>query len=154
MHQRGGKRMSLSHKKKAIVRHRSPAVGERRAIRKRIILSNNNALRVADQPRMDGDNLAAQESAGRVFKVPEDAIDQLRKVEAFKSSQTWNLFHSPHMLVRPETVEVCARMTEAAGKGETARIIVGGREGRGQEYGAVAGHDTCFLEQLGGDQHS
>ncbi|CAN8099382.1 unnamed protein product [Discula destructiva] len=147
VHQRGGKRMSMAKfkKKKDIVRHKSPAVGERRAMRKRIVLSNNNALRVDHLPRMDERNLAARDSVGLVFKLPEDPIDQLRKVEAFKSSQTWNLFHSPHMLVRAETVQVCARMSEAAEQGTTARVVLSGDKAAGKSMLLLQAMTHAFL---------
>lgn len=147
MHQRGGKRMKLSKfkRKKDIVRQRRPAIGERRAVRKRIVLSNNNAIRVDGLPRMDARNLALRDSVGRIFKVPEDATDQLRQVEAFKSSQTWNLFHSPHMLIRPETVQVCARMLEAAEEGRTARIVVAGDKAAGKSMVLLQAMTHAFL---------
>lgn len=145
VHQRGGKKMNLSGKKKEIVRTKSPLPGERRAMRKRIVLSNNSAIRVGDLTRMDEANLADAASAGHVFKLPEDPIDQLRWIEAFKSSQTWNLFHSPHMLVRPETVEVCSRMTDAAAGGETARIVVAGEKAAGKSMVLLQAMAHAFM---------
>lgn len=147
VHQRGGKQMQLSKFKKTkdLARGRSPLPGERRATRKRIVLSNNNALRVDGAPRMDGANLADAASGGLVMKVPEGAIDQLRLVEAFKSSQTWGLFHSPHMLVRPETVTVCARMLAAAEAGETARMVVAGEKAAGKSMVLLQAMTNAFL---------
>lgn len=133
-HQRTGKRMKLSKFKKAkeIVRGKAPLPGERKAWRKRIVLSNNNAVPVHGALRLDPENMASPESAGRVFKIPEDTIDQLRAAEAFKSSQAWGLFHSPHVLVRPETVHLCARMKEESGKGQTLRAVISGDKAAGK----------------------
>ncbi|KAK7729267.1 hypothetical protein SLS53_009298 [Cytospora paraplurivora] len=133
-HQRTGKRMKLSKFKKAkdIVRGKTPLPGERKAWRKRIVLSNNNAVPVHGALRLDAENMVSPESAGRVFKIPEDTIDQLRAAEAFKSSQTWGLFHSPHVLVRPETVHLCARMKEESGKGQTLRAVISGEKAAGK----------------------
>lgn len=131
--------------KKQIVRHKAPLQGERKAMRKRIVLSNNNAIRVDHMPRMDEKNLASSESAGQVFKIPEVPIDQLRKVEAFKSSQTWHLFHGPHMLVRPETVRVCSRMLKAAEEGSTARMVIAGDRGAGKSMVLLQAMVNAFM---------
>lgn len=146
-HQRTGKRMKLSKFKKAkdIVRPKAPLPGERKAWRKRIVLSNNNAVPVHGTTRLDADNMAAPESAGRVFKIPESTIDQLRASEAFKSSQTWGLFHSPHVLVRPETVHVCARMREEADKGQTLRMVVAGEKAAGKSLVLLQAMSNAFL---------
>lgn len=144
VHRRGGKQMKFK-KQRDIVRHRSPLPGERRAVRKRIVLSNNNAIRIENAPRMDERNLADPASAGLVMKLPELPIDQLRQVEAFKSSQTWGLFHSPHMLVRPETVAVCGRMLEAAEKKETARIVIAGEARAGKSMVLLQAMTNAFL---------
>ncbi|ROW11008.1 hypothetical protein VMCG_00893 [Cytospora schulzeri] len=146
-HQRTGKRMKLSKFKKAkdIVRGKSPLPGERKAWRKRIVLSNNNAVPVHGAPRLDPDNMVSPESAGRVFKLPEDTIDQLRASEAFKSSQTWGLFHSPHVLVRPETVHLCARMREEADKGQTLRMVVAGEKAAGKSMVLLQAMSNAFL---------
>lgn len=146
-HQRTGKRMKLSKFKKAkeIVRGKAPLPGERKAWRKRIVLSNNNAVAVHGAPRLDPENMASPESAGRVFKIPEDTIDQLRASEAFKSSQTWGLFHSPHVLVRPETVHVCARMKEEAEKGQTLRMVIAGEKAAGKSLLLLQAMSNAFL---------
>lgn len=147
VHQRLGKRMKLAKFKnrKEITRHKSPAQGERKAMRKRVVLSNNNAVRVDNLPRMDETNLASPESAGQVFKIPEVPIDQLRTVEAFKSSQTWRLFHGPHMLVRPETVKVCGQMLAAAKEGTTARTVIAGDRGAGKSMVLLQAMVNAFM---------
>lgn len=131
--------------KKQIVRHKAPLQGERKAMRKRVVLSNNNAVRVDHMPRMDENNLASSESAGQVFKIPEVPIDQLRKVEAFKANQTWHLFHGPHTLVRPETVRVCSRMLKAAEEGSTARMVIDGDRGAGKSMLLLHAMANAFM---------
>lgn len=149
VHQRGGKRMQLTKFKKnrVFAKGRQPAIGERRAMRKRIVLSNNNALRVDNLPSIDERNLALRSSVGKVHKIPEDTIDQLRKIEAFKSSQTWHMFHSPHVLVRPETVEVCSRMLRAVEARETARIVVAGDKAAGKSMVLLQAMTNAFLNK-------
>lgn len=139
--------MKLNRKKKPIVHGRSPLPGERKAWRKRIVLSNNNALPIRGSARMHGQNLASPESAGKVFKIDEETIDQLRSSEAFKSSQTWGLFHSPHTLVRPETVHVCGRMLEKAKAGETARLVVAGDRAAGKSMVLLQAMANAFLNE-------
>lgn len=149
VHQRLGKRMTMTKFKKNrdFGRTRSPLIGERKAWRKRIVLSNNNAIPVDGLKTMDDTNLALPESAGRVFKIPAPTIDQLRSSEAFKPSQTWNLFHSPHTLVRPETVVVCGQMLDAAKQGETARVVVSGDRGAGKSMVLVQAMVNAFLNK-------
>lgn len=145
--QRTGKRMQLSKfkKPKDIVRGKAPLPGERKAWRKRIVLSNNNAIPVHGSPRLDADNMTAPDSAGKVFRIPEDTLDQLRASEAFKSSQTWGLFHSPHTLVRPETVELCAGMKQKAAKGETHRVVISGDRAAGKSVVLLQAMANAFL---------
>lgn len=147
--QRTGKRMQLSKfkKPKDIVRGKVPQPGERKAWRKRIVLSNNNAIPVHGSPRLDTENMAASDSAGKVFKIPEQTIDQLRASEAFKSSQTWGLFNSPHTLVRPETVELCAGMKEKAAKGQTHRVVISGERAAGKSVVLLQAMANAFLNE-------
>ncbi|KUI57520.1 37S ribosomal protein S23, mitochondrial [Cytospora mali] len=148
-HQRTGKRMTLSKfkKPKEILHGKTPLPGERKAWRKRIVLSNNNAVPVHGASRLDAANMVAPESAGRVFKIPEDTIDQLRASEAFKSSQTWGLFHSPHVLVRPETVHMCSRMKEETEKGQTLRMVVSGEKAAGKSLVLLQAMSNAFLNE-------
>ncbi|KAK2611407.1 hypothetical protein N8I77_004746 [Diaporthe amygdali] len=147
--QRAGKRMQLSKfkKPKDIVRGKVPLPGERKAWRKRIVLSNNNAIPVHGSPRLDADNMADSASAGKVFKIPEGTMDQLRASEAFKSSQTWGLFHSPHALVRPEMVEMCASMKEKVAKGETLRMVISGEKAAGKSVLLLQAMANAFLNE-------
>ncbi|KAL1848865.1 hypothetical protein Daus18300_013477 [Diaporthe australafricana] len=147
--QRTGKRMQLSKfkKPKDIVRGKTPLPGERKAWRKRIVLSNNNAIPVHGSPRLDAENMVAPDSAGKVFKIPEGTMDQLRASEAFKPSQTWGLFHSPHTLVRPETVEMCGGMKEKAAKGETLRMAISGDRASGKSVVLLQAMANAFLNE-------
>lgn len=137
--------LSKFKKPKDIVRGKTPQPGERKAWRKRIILSNNNAIPVHGSPRLDANNMAASDSAGKVFKIPEDIIDKLRASEAFKSSQTWGLFNSPHTLIRPETVELCAGMKEKAARGETQRVVITGGRATGKSVVLLQAMANAFL---------
>ncbi|KAG5983776.1 hypothetical protein E4U55_007175 [Claviceps digitariae] len=101
-------------KKSNIVSVKKPNPGERKAFRKRIQLSNNSALPVKDTKNLRPETLADEESRGKMVAIPDEVVDQLRALEAFKATQTWNLFRRPHFLVRNDTCEVVRHMKEAA----------------------------------------
>lgn len=148
VHQRLGKRMKLSKfkKKKEITRGKAPKPGERKAFRKRVVLSNNNALPVRGLDVMTTARLVDQEEAGHVLKIPDHLIDRLRAIEAFKSSQTWEFFHSPHMLVRPETVHICERLSQSMSEGKTARMIISGEKAAGKSMTLLQAQVYALLQ--------
>jgi small subunit ribosomal protein S29 len=113
-------------KKQNIVPVKKPAPGERKAFRKRIQLSNNSALPVAGLDALEAQTMARAESSGRMFAVPDEVVDQLRALEAFKSTQTWNLFRKPHVLVRKETVELMGRLEASLEKKEAFKCVLTG----------------------------
>lgn len=147
VHQRLGKRMKLAKfkNKRVIVKPKTPNPGERKKWRKRVVLSNNNAVPVDGLEEMTDKNLGQRASSGQVLKIPDFTIDQLRASEAFKSSQTWGLFRSPHMLVRSETATVCGRMLEAAAEGRTARLVVSGERATGKSMVLIQAMANAFL---------
>lgn len=140
--------MKLTKFKKERVINRSRITpGQRKAFRKKITLSNNNALVVAGLDQMSRKNLVAPESAGQVMKIPSEELDQLRASEAFKPTQSWGLFHSPHMLVRPETISLCSAMLQKAKAGETARMIVTGDRAAGKSMLMIQAMTNAFLNK-------
>ncbi|KAG5917514.1 hypothetical protein E4U42_007210 [Claviceps africana] len=105
------RRVKKAFKKRVnIVPVKKPAPGERKAFRKRIQLSNNSALPVEGVDELGPATLADDASAGTMVAIPDGVVDQLRALEAFKTTQTWSLFRRPHFLVRSETVELVRRM--------------------------------------------
>jgi len=93
-------------KKKSKERPRPPPVGERKTQRKRIVLSNTNALEVQGLQKLGTGNMADAEQIGKVLVLDGPLLDQLRDAKAFKTTQNWNMFRTPSTLVRTETVEV------------------------------------------------
>jgi small subunit ribosomal protein S29 len=122
-----------------------PAQGERKALRKRIVLSNNNALEVSSLKDFDKANVLSEQNEGRVMGLPEPVVDALRAVDAFKTNQGWSFFRRPAVLVRKETVQLAKLFTEAeaSAAGETKktlrRILSGERMG---------GKSTLLLQGL------
>ncbi|KAH8905106.1 mitochondrial ribosomal protein [Coniochaeta sp. PMI_546] len=127
-HIRAGKKMQLGKfkKNKQIDRSRPPAPGERKAYRKRVTLSNNNALPVEGLEEMNAQTMVDPAKVGRMLALPNELVDQLRAVEAFKHTQTWNMFRQPSMLQRKEARDLAEKMQTAAGKGETLKLVISG----------------------------
>ncbi|KAH7170686.1 putative ribosomal protein DAP3 [Dactylonectria macrodidyma] len=121
-----GKQKKAVKKRVNIVPVRKPNPGERKAFRKRIQLSNNSALAVEGLDALAADNMALDESAGKVFSVPDHVVDQLRAIEAFKTTQSWNLFRRPHVLLRKETVELMKRLEASVDKKESLKCVLTG----------------------------
>ena len=67
-------------------------------------------------------------SRTKVRLQKEDIQDRLRLLEAFKSSQMWNLFRSPHLLLRKDIVEIIrlleSSVTEKKGATEQYKVVV------------------------------
>ena len=125
---RGGKQTFTRKKKKveSLDRSRRPAIGERKALRKRVVLSNTNALEIDGLQDISMEKLMDEKLQGQVLGIPGEVVDQLRAVEAFKVAQGWGLYRRPAMLVRRETGEY-ARMMENLGKETKRRVLVGER---------------------------
>ncbi|KAI0540004.1 mitochondrial ribosomal death-associated protein 3-domain-containing protein [Xylaria digitata] len=147
-HNRAGKKLILGRKKRTPDKTKPPLPGERKAFRKRIQLSNDNALEVPGLEVLSAENAVNPDSVGKVFGLPApEVIDQLRTCEAFKSSQNWNLFRSPHLLVRKETVDLAKQMTDAIEKKETLRLVVTGSRGSGKSILGLQALATGFLNK-------
>lgn len=116
-----------SYKKRANVAPvRKPNPGERKAFRKRIQLSNNSALPVDGLEMLEAGTMAREESAGKMFGIPDEVVDQLRSLEAFKTTQSWNLFRRPHVLVRKETVDLMRKLEESSESKKAVRCVLTG----------------------------
>lgn len=137
--------MILGRKKPQLDKGKSAAPGERKAFRKRIQLSNDNALEVEGLPPMDLAQLADPEAVGRVVSLPPDLIDRLRAIEAFKPTQNWGLFRSPHLLVRRETVDLIRRIQDAVARKETARVVLTGERGSGKSILSLQALSAGFM---------
>ncbi|CZT49869.1 related to ribosomal protein [Rhynchosporium secalis] len=162
---------TLRLKKKAFVKTgKPPASGERKAIRKRIILSNTNALEVLDLKDLDGrmvDEIADQNGEGT--KKPESlaaavlgsgdrsyvgkvvglngvTVDSLRAVEAFKTTQGWGIFRRPALLIREETAVLNRMLMDAGERRETVRLVVDGAQGTGKSLMLLSAMASVFVK--------
>lgn len=147
-HVRSGKKLVLGKKKKRQGFTGKPVQpGERKAFRKRIQLSNDNALEVRGLAELDADNIVDPGAVGSVVGLPEQLIDQLRTVEAFKPTQNWSLFRSPHMLVRKETVDFLKDLTEKVQAKKTVRAVITGEKGSGKSILGLQAMSAGFLKK-------
>jgi len=122
---RGVRALTIKKTKRA-VSARPPAPGERKALRKRIVLSNTNALEVPGLQEMSASNVGDETFHGKMLALPGPVIDSLRVVEAFHTTQGWSMFRKPATLVRGDTVDLGKLMRELEeGKSTGRRVVVG-----------------------------
>jgi len=140
---RGAKKIFIKKKKKEVeTKGRPVGPGERKAFRKRIVLSNTNALEVTGMRDLSGVTMVDETTRGEVMGVPGPVVDQLRAIEAFKVSQGWGYYRRPGMLVREETIEyghLFRNMSEEHEKGTVRRVLVGER---------ASGKSTLLLQAM------
>lgn len=132
---------------------RRPAPGERKQQRKRIVLSNTNALEVPGLQDLKAEDIGDAHIQGKVLGIPMDpVVDQLRAVDAFKSNQGWGLFRRPAMLVRRETVELGKLVSAVHGEGASAgekrsfRKIIHGDRASGKTTLLLQAMTMAFLK--------
>lgn len=138
---------TLRIKKKAIVKTgRPPAEGERKAARKRIVLSNTNALEVKSMENIRPEAFLNERKIGKMLGIPGEIVDRLRAVEAFKTTQAWGLFRRPGVLVREETIQMANEMRKAKEGKETKAIVIAGEKGTGKSLMVLQAMTNALLE--------
>jgi small subunit ribosomal protein S29 len=128
---------SAKLKKGSRERPKLPPVGERRAQRRRIVLSNTNALEVPDLQYWSTENMADPETAGKIMALDGPLLDQLRDSKAFKTTQNWSMFRRPATLVRSETIQVGQDMESVNEHAKTLRHLVTGEKASGKSIFAL-----------------
>lgn len=136
---------SFKKKGAAIVPAKKAAAGERKAFRKRIQLSNNSALAVPGLTDIAAGTMALEENAGKMFGIPDAVVDQLRSLEAFKTTQTWSLFRRPHFLVRKETIELIKKLEESVAKKEAFKGVLTGTKLSGKSMAMLQAMSYALL---------
>ena len=132
---RGSTRLKLTKKKRAKA-YKVPAIGERKALRQRIVLSNTNAREVNDIDYFTPAN--AEYSIGQFLRFQNDTVDGLRTLEAFRRSQGWGYFSRPACLIREETITMAEQLAKIdtakaeQGEGNTTRGLIVGPQGSGK----------------------
>jgi small subunit ribosomal protein S29 len=134
-------------KSKTIDRSKPPAPGERKAFRKRVLLSNNNALPVPGLEELSAEAMLDPTKIGRMLALSNELVDQLRAVEAFKHTQAWNMFYQPSTLQRKEVVDLAQKMQNAAEKGETLKLVISGDRLVGKSMLLLQGISYAYLKK-------
>ncbi|CBX97079.1 hypothetical protein LEMA_P102100.1 [Plenodomus lingam JN3] len=143
---KGVKTLRVGKKKTAADTGKRPAQGERKALRKRIVLSNNNALEVTSLKDLNKENVLSEENEGRVMGLPaEQAVDKLRTVDAFRPSQGWSLFRRPAVLIRKEAIQIARLFKEVEASSTDARKKTIRRILSGER---MSGKSTLLLQSL------
>jgi len=127
---------------------RHPEPGQRKAFKKRIQLSNDNALAVGNLGTLKADSLVDPSNAGQVLGLPVGLVDQLRAVQAFRPGQSWRLFRSPHFLVRDESLKLGEALKEAGeNKDGALRMVVTGEKQTGKSVLLLQGMAHAFMNK-------
>lgn len=108
-------------KKKVVERTRTALPGERKALRKRIVLSNPNALEIEGMPDLSPETMVDSRLRGTVVGLPVPMIDQLRAVQAFQPKQGWSIFRRPATVLRRDTIEMGRLFEQISGDGDNAQ---------------------------------
>ena len=113
-------------------------------MRKRVVLSNTNALEVVGMKDFDAAMLEKMLQAefeedgvrekilGYVVGLEGKTVDALRAVEAFTPAQGWGLFRRPAMLVRDESVLLSRKIVQAEKEKSVLRLVIDGEKGTGK----------------------
>ncbi|KAH0534198.1 hypothetical protein FGG08_007209 [Glutinoglossum americanum] len=123
-----------------------PAPGERKAIRKRIVLSNTNALEVKGMQDLSNENMADEEVRGTVVGLPGPLVDRLRAVEAFRTGQGWGLFRRPGVLMRGDSLEIAKALEGVESEKKTLRRIYTGERRSGKSVILLQAISMAFLK--------
>ena len=140
-------------KKKTVERARPPAVGERKAMRKRIVLSNPNAFEVEGMQDLSSETMVDARLRGSVVGLPIPMLDQLRAVEAFKPKQGWSIFRRPGTIMRRDTLEMGRLFEKISGdgdapeKGKVVKKIITGLKGSGKTVHLLQAMAMGFLKK-------
>ena len=138
----------VARKKRAV--GKLPMIGERKALRKRIVLSNTNALEIHGMQDLNINNMMDEAQIGKVLGLNGELLDHLREAKAFKPTQNWNMFRKPGTLMRRESVELGRTIMDViSGHSEesprTVRRIVTGERSTGKSLILLQAMSMAFL---------
>jgi hypothetical protein len=142
---------AMKKKKKFVEKARPPPVGERKAIRKRIVLSNPNALEVEGLQELSEETMVDSRLRGTALALPVPMLDQLRAVQAFKPKQGWSIFRRPCTVLRRETLELGRFFDNVTGdverRGAVIKKIVGGARKSGKSVHLLQAMAMGFIKK-------
>ncbi|MCJ1441827.1 MAG: 37S ribosomal protein S23 mitochondrial [Stictis urceolatum] len=134
---RGEKTTFSTNKKKRAdePRAKRPDVGERKALRKRVVLSNPNAIEVQELTKLEENITINEDQKGQIISLPNELIDRLKALEAFEARQSWNMFRRPSTLVRDNTIELAklfAQPPDSEPHSNVSKRVIVGAKGSGK----------------------
>lgn len=146
-----GEQQTFRLKKKigGLNKGKPPGPGERKALRKRIVVSNTNAIEVHSMQDLSAETMIDMRLRGQMLGIPGPVVDQLRAVEAFKVSQGWGLFRRPGTLIRKETLEYGKLFDSrnSSSTDQTTRRILVGEKGSGKSMLLLQATSMAFLKE-------
>jgi small subunit ribosomal protein S29 len=164
---KGAKTLRIKKKAVPVRSGKPPASGERKAMRKRVVLSNTNALEVenlrdlsveliGEMIRQKGESGLETEIyraygedhgvAGQVVGLQDATVDALRASEAFKPTQGWGIFRRPGLLIRKESVELSKKLVDAQYDKSMVRLVLDGDRGTGKSLMLIHAMATAFTK--------
>ena len=123
-----------------------PAPGERKAIRKTIVLSNTNALAVPSLQEMTAENSSDPSYRGIVLSVPDQIVSRLRAAECFKTNQKWRLFRRVSIVLRSADVRLAQMMDDAKVNKRVVRQVLVGDRGSGKSLYLLQAATSAMLK--------
>lgn len=130
----------------AVKTSRPPARGERKALRKRIILNNPNALEVQGLQDLTRERLLDKDAEGSVMALPGEVVDQLRTLGAFKPTQRWSSFRKPSILVSNQMMEMARELERIGGDKRMIRRVFTGERGTGKSTMLLHAMAMAFMK--------
>ncbi|KAG8623213.1 hypothetical protein KVT40_008189 [Elsinoe batatas] len=112
-----------------------------KAMRKRIVLSNTNALEVEGLRELTADNAT---QIGEILTLNNDSIDALRAAEAFKHNQGWNMFRRPSTLVTQHAHELASIVNTITTDKSSRKEFITGERGSGKSVLALQAKAYAF----------
>lgn len=126
---------------------RPPAEGERKAQRKRVILTNSNALEIQDMQDLSAKNMNNKSMQGQVLGFSTEVVDSMRAIDGFKPSQGWSMFRRPATLITSHTQKIAEQLQSIEQEKSTIRQVLAGEKGSGK---SVLNLQTMAMASLKG----
>lgn len=133
--------------KKSKERPKPPPVGQRRTERRRIVLSNTNAIPLQNHDKLTTENMSDSGRIGQVLALDGPLLDQLREAKAFKTTQNWNLFRTPSTLFRQETAELGCDIEDVNEQKTTLERLIVGEKMSGKSVHLLQAMSMAYLNK-------
>lgn len=123
------------------------APGERKAVRKMIVLSNTNALSIPDLQDMTAENISDPAYRATVLAIPDKIVSQLRAAETFQTKQRWKLFRKPSVVMRSVDIRLAQMMDDARESKRVIKQVISGERGAGKSLYLLQAAASAMLKE-------